>query len=85
MLISVRSVAIAALTLFAGTGARVAAQAAPVSAELHAIEIRTHERRLDGRQSPRFTPFVARESWIYIDSIRQLGSAQALSVRACDL
>ena len=84
MLISVRPLTIAALTLLAGTGARVAAQAAPVSPELRAIEIRTRERRLDGRQSPRFTPFVGGESWIYVDSIRQLGAAQALFVRASD-
>ena len=56
----------------------------PYPPSCRAIEIRTRERRLDGRQSPRFTPFVGGESWIYVDSIRQLGSAQALFVRASD-
>src|SRR5438105_6404855 len=46
----------------------------------HAIEIQLRERRLNGSEQPRFTPFSESERWVFIDSVRATNGARELFV-----
>jgi len=46
----------------------------------HAIEIQVRERRLNGSEQPRFTPFSESERWVFIDSVRATNGARELFV-----
>jgi hypothetical protein len=41
-----------------------------------AVEIRSHERWLEGREQPRFTPFDSSTRWLFVDSARAEGSSR---------
>src|SRR3982751_5997837 len=43
-----------------------------------AIEIHTSERRMHGREQPRFTPFLESDRWIIIDSTRRTSNTRTV-------
>src|SRR5436305_9069588 len=51
-----------------------AAQVTGQSPQFRAIEVHTHERRLDGRQNPRFTPYSDVDRWLIVDSVHAGGA-----------
>jgi hypothetical protein len=58
----------------------VSAGAQHTQAGPHAIEIHVRERRLNGRQQPRFTPFQESDRWVFIDSERTTSTGRTLFV-----
>lgn len=46
------------------------------AARPYAVEIRAHERWLQGRQQSRFTPFHSSDRWVFVDSVRPEGDAR---------
>ena len=52
-----------------------------LSAAGHAIEVQVSERRLNGREQARFTPFQHSTDWLFVDSIRPADGGRRLFVR----
>jgi hypothetical protein len=57
------------------TAIPTAAQVPGRSSQFRAIEVHTRERRLDGRENPRFTPYRDADRWLIVDSIHVGGAA----------
>src|SRR5690242_2482737 len=52
-----------------------------LSAAGHAIEVQVSERRLNGREQARFTPFQHSTDWLFVDSMRPADGGRRLFVR----
>ncbi|MFL5614803.1 MAG: hypothetical protein ACJ796_14165 [Gemmatimonadaceae bacterium] len=63
------------LLAVASAASPAAAQVAGQSPQFRAIEVHVHERRLDGRQNPRFTPYSDADRWLIVDSVHAGGAA----------
>ena len=65
-------------SLWIGASSRAPAQELATGA--HALEVHASERRLNGRQQPRFTPFRESDHWLFIDSVHRTDRGRELFV-----
>jgi hypothetical protein len=56
-------------------GGASSARAQELAPGAHAIEVHVSERRMNGREQPRFTPFSESDHWLFVDSLHRTSGA----------